>query len=93
MKIYDLTENIKLWIDLYNESSNDDKTTDGWKRGMLKVLSKLTIAEELNSTPFKQKLENIINIAKNEEIDQITYIYETLDSLNNYFQEKYDIYE
>lgn len=90
MKIYDLIENIKVWVELYKESSEEDKTTENWKKGMLKVLSKLSVSEELNATPFKQKLEEIIEKAKKEELDQLPSIYNDLNSITNYFQENYD---
>ncbi len=90
MKIYDLIENIKIWAEIYRESSEEDKQTETWKRNMLKVLSKLNVAEELESTPFKQKLEDIINLARKDEFNQITNIYNELESIEKYFQENYD---
>ncbi len=92
LKIYDLIENIKIWTEIYRESSEEDKETDAWKKNMLKVLSKLNVAEELELTPFKQKLEDIINLAKKNEFNQITNIYEELKNIEKYFQENYDTF-
>jgi len=78
---------IKTWLELYRESSENDKKTDEWKKGMLKIISVLSINEDLENTPFKEKIEESINLAKKNDLNQLQTIYEILDEVNNYFQE------
>jgi hypothetical protein len=78
---------IKTWLELYRESSENDKKTDEWKKGMLKIISVLSINEDLKNTPFKEKIEESINLAKKNDLNQLQTIYEKLDEVNNYFQE------
>jgi hypothetical protein len=78
---------IKTWLELYRESSENDKKTDEWKKGMLKIISVLSINEDLENTPFKEKIEESINLAKKNDLNQLQTIYEKLDEVNNYFQE------
>lgn len=87
MKLYDAIEMIKTWLELYRESSENDKKTDEWKKGMLKIISVLSINEDLENTPFKEKIEESINLAKKNDLNQLQTIYEKLDEVNNYFQE------
>lgn len=87
MKLYDAIEMIKTWLELYRESSENDKKTDEWKKGMLKIISVLSINEDLENTPFKEKIEESINLAKKNDLNQLQTIYEILDEVNNYFQE------
>jgi hypothetical protein len=78
---------IKTWLELYRESSENDKKTDEWKKGMLKIISVLSINEDLENTPFKEKIEESINLAKKNDLNQLQIICEKLDEVNNYFQE------
>jgi len=87
LKLYDAIEMIKTWLELYRESSENDKKTDEWKKGMLKIISVLSINEDLENTPFKEKIEESINLAKKNDLNQLQTIYEKLDEVNNYFQE------
>lgn len=87
MKLYDTIEMIKTWLDLYRESSENDKKTDEWKKGMLKIITVLSISEDLENTPFKEKIEESINLAKKNDLNYLQTIYEKLEEVNNYFQE------
>lgn len=87
MQSYDLLENISTWTAIYKDTSEADKKTEAWQKGMLKVVAVFSNIEDFELTPFKHKLDIAISYARTGDFEKLGEIYALLSEIEKYMSE------
>lgn len=78
MKVNDLYETIETWLHIYKNITRPDiesKMAKEYSRGMLKVISALSIIEEIKNTTAEKYLAKAIEEAKSGDFTKLDEIY------------------
>ena len=92
MSARDLYETIKTWLNIYRDITRPDaepgEFRKKYEKGMLKVVSALYIAAEIENTPIEKHLRKAIEDAKTGDFTKLDEICVFLNEVERYMHDR-----
>jgi len=92
----DFVEVISTWNSIYVSNfmkydiQRRGKCDIDWKKGLLKVISALSMIDDLKGTPVESMISRAINYSRLSDVSLIREVHELLHTVENYFDQESD---